>query len=244
MFKKIKPYLSGILLIIIGFTMIYISDTRPQNFYRKMQQNYKIEDTEEVVSDNTISDSTTSNNTTSNNNIHLEYSIDYNLLKNNYPNMTGYIYINDTEINYPIMQASDNEYYLYRLPDGSKSTHGSIFMDAANNLDDQYIMIYGHNMKDGTMFADLKKYLNKEFYKTHTKAYIYIDENKKELKVKGVLYTDTINSLYDIAYTNLHPEIFENNFANCKYKEELSQDPVYILSTCYKHTGRIMLFLQ
>ena len=234
MFKKIKPYLSGILLIIIGFLMIYISDTRPQNFYRKMQQNYKIEDNEEIVSDNTIS----------NNNASLEYSIDYNLLKNSYPDMVGYIYINNTEINYPIMKTSDNEYYLYRLPDGSKSTHGSIFMDAANNLNDQYIMIYGHNMKDGTMFADLKKYLNKEFYKTHTKADIYIDGTKTELKVKGVLYTDAANSLYDIAYTNLHPEIFENNFKNCKYKETLSQDPVYILSTCYKHTGRIMLFLQ
>ena len=81
----------------------------------------------------------------------------------------AWIKINDTNINYPVVQANDNEYYLYRNYKKENSNYGSIFIDSNSNIENpnSNIIMYGHNMKDGSMFKDLLKYSDKEYFNNH-----------------------------------------------------------------------------
>lgn len=82
----------------------------------------------------------------------------------------GWVKIDDTKIDYPIMQTqSDPEYYLHRSFDKEQADSGTPFMDAASDIfvPTSNFLLYGHNMKNGTMFHDLLKYDSREFYEEH-----------------------------------------------------------------------------
>lgn len=100
--------------------------------------------------------------------------IDFEALQAVNPNAIGWIIIEGTEISYPIVRGSDNDFYLYHLVDGTYNILGSIFMDYRHNADfsSEVTMIYGHNMRDGSMFAPLEQYKNPEYYEQHPTAYI------------------------------------------------------------------------
>ncbi len=78
------------------------------------------------------------------------------------------------KIRYPVVQGSDNSYYLDTTFEGNKNPSGCLFMDYKNNCDltDQNTIIYGHNMKDGSMFGSLKQLLNKDIVSSDVYAYI------------------------------------------------------------------------
>lgn len=86
----------------------------------------------------------------------------------------GWIQINDDEmINYPVVQSTDNEYYLYHLPDGTNNSAGSIFVDYRNEgFSNRHVCIYGHNMKNGSMFSHVKKYRDQAYADEH--RYVYV----------------------------------------------------------------------
>lgn len=82
----------------------------------------------------------------------------------------GWIEIEDTKVNYPVMWTPDNpEFYLRRNFDKEHATSGTPFLDAASDIfvPTANFFIYGHNMKNGTMFHDIVKYEDKEFYESH-----------------------------------------------------------------------------
>ncbi len=97
--------------------------------------------------------------------------IDFDKLQKINSDVMGWIYIKDTDINYPIMKSNDNDYYLKRDLYKKYSSAGSIFMDYENNSDfsDENTIIYGHNLKNKKMFADLQK-----IYKGELGEYIEI----------------------------------------------------------------------
>ena len=89
-------------------------------------------------------------------------------LKRDYKDVKGYIEIKGTNINYPIVQSTDNDYYLNHLPNGEKNKMGSIYLDYRNNdFEDENTIIYGHNMNDGTMFSELENYKKQDYYEKH-----------------------------------------------------------------------------
>lgn len=83
--------------------------------------------------------------------------------------IVGWIKIDDTLIDYPVMQSASNDYYLNHNFNQESDNNGSIFIDSACSIwpRSQNIIIYGHNMKSGKMFGQLKKYKNESFYKEH-----------------------------------------------------------------------------
>lgn len=85
--------------------------------------------------------------------------------------LAGWIVIDGTDINYPVVQSKVyQEFYLDHNFDGEEDDAGSIFADARNDLlpPDDNIIIYGHNMKDGSMFGTLQYYLDKDYYDKHS----------------------------------------------------------------------------
>lgn len=98
------------------------------------------------------------------------------------PDVIGWITVPNTVIDYPVVRSEDNEYYLTHNVEKSKSKHGAIFMDFRNAAEDQqqHIIIYGHNMKNGTMFHDLNNYKQQSFFEQN--RIITFDWNGQETK--------------------------------------------------------------
>lgn len=124
-------------------------------------------------------------------------TIDWNKLLEINEDIIGWIKIENTNINYPILQDNDNLKYLKHSYNGSYNSNGSIFTLNNEPFNDNITTIYGHNMKNGIMFSELSKYMNKIFLDEHSTITIYTKEEN---------YKATIFSCYSIG---VHQE--ENN---------------------------------
>lgn len=136
-----------------------------------------------------------------------EPTIDWNCLKSTNKNIIGWIEIEDTKINYPILQDNSNLYYLKHTYNKKYSSSGSIFTTNENPFIDNETVIYGHNMKNGSMFSSLGKYLDKD--------YLYSHQNFKIYTPKGD-YKATIFSAYSIGF-----DIESNNIKRLGFDERI-----------------------
>ena len=103
-------------------------------------------------------------------------TIDWNKLLEINEDIIGWIKIENTNINYPILQDNDNLKYLKHSYKGSYNSNGSIFTLNNEPFNDNITTIYGHNMKNGIMFSELSKYMNKIFLDEHSTITIYTKE--------------------------------------------------------------------
>jgi len=99
--------------------------------------------------------------------------IDFDTIRENYPDIVAWI--KSENLNYPIVQGIDNNYYLSRLPNGKHHVMGSIFLDERNLADfsEQSIILYGHDSRKGEMFGSLKHYANQEYYEKNSSMFIF-----------------------------------------------------------------------
>ena len=97
-----------------------------------------------------------------------------NGLKEINPDVIGWIEIPDTNIDYPIVQGEDNRYYMEHTVYGTENAAGSIFMEAQNEGDfsDLVTFLYGHRMRDGSMFGNLKYYESEDYWNSHSEIYV------------------------------------------------------------------------
>ncbi len=133
----------------------------------------------------------------------LPISVDFKELTNNSKDAIGWIYSEGTNINYPIVQGKDNEHYLSHLPSGAWDICENIFVDFKNSSDfsDMNTIIYGHNMKNGSMLSTLEEYKNQEYYDEHPIIYLLTPEkNYKILLISG--YTALPNDEDTYTITN------------------------------------------
>lgn len=111
--------------------------------------------------------------------------VDFTALAEINPDIVAWIYIEDTEINYPVVQGLDNQYYLKHLFSGEWNSLGCIFLDSRNSPDfsDRHSIVYGHHMKNGTMFSGLTEYKKQEFYDTHPTILILTPEQNYRIEI-------------------------------------------------------------
>ncbi len=104
--------------------------------------------------------------------------VDFEALRETGPDIIGWLTLPDTPVNYPVTQADDNEYYLHHLYDGTYNKVGCLFADYENKADfsDRNTIIYGHNMRDGSMFAALNEYDEQSYFDTHKQMYLVTPE--------------------------------------------------------------------
>ena len=145
----------------------------------------------------------------------------------------GWIYSPDTKINYPVLQASNNDYYLYRLLDGTVNDNGSIFMDYRNDstFKDGNTMIYGHHMQSGAMFADLMKYEKQSYYDQHPYLYILTPERNYRLDLFAAAVVQSTSDIYD---TVVDDAVFQDCIKRSTFKSDIEfpTHNVVTLSTC------------
>lgn len=101
-------------------------------------------------------------------------SVDFETLRENGPDIIGWLSLPDTVLNYPVTQTDNNEYYLNHLYDGTYNKVGCLFADYENRADfsDRNTIIYGHNMRDGSMFALLNRYDEQSYFDAHRQMYL------------------------------------------------------------------------
>ena len=121
-------------------------------------------------------------------------------LNQSYDDSIGWIYIPDTNINYPIMQSSDNEYYLRRAYDGSYLYSGSIYLDWRCNSDfsGDVNMLYGHNMQNGSMFADVLNFLNEDYFESHKYGWLTTKNSVYRIEFFSVSQPESYSGVYNV----------------------------------------------
>ena len=163
----------------------------------------------------------------------------------------GWICIDDTNINYPVMfTPNDPEYYLSRAFDGSKSKNGVPFLGENCTVDSNNILIYGHNMLNRTMFSDLLQYKDAEFGKDHSIIRFDTLTEEASYEVVAVFYSHVyaMDELGVFRYYDYGGELDKDTFT--QYIDELRRAALYdtgvtpsygdrliTLSTCSYHTS-------
>lgn len=171
--------------------------------------------------------------------IDLGFTIDWDALKEINNDVVGWIYCPDTVINYPVMKSADNEDYLHHLIDGTYNYAGSIFVDYRNNafFEDSVTILYGHHMKNGSMFASLQKYQNQSYYEEHPVMYLLMPNGDYQLQLfAGFTATEndetyTFNFATDDEYQSwIDRAIGKSNFTT--EVDVCTSDSCVLLSTC------------
>lgn len=154
-------------------------------------------------------------------------------------NCVAWIEIPGTDIDYPVMQKQGNpEYYLRRNYKGEYSYSGTPFLDENCNIRlSKNLIVYGHNMKDGTMFSDLTKYKDLQFCTEHQKMKLTIDGITYNYTLYAVCSVDASDGWY--TFTN---EVSEDNFA--ELISHIQNRVSYISSTVQAEYGDNFLTLS
>ncbi len=122
-----------------------------------------------------------------------ESGVDFSALREQCPDAVAWLSCPGTEIDYPVVQSADNEYYLRRLPTGEWNMAGSLFVDYRHAADfsGPLTVVYGHNMKNSSMFGTLERYRKQEWYDSHPSMTLETPESSCVLRV---LYGFTISA--------------------------------------------------
>lgn len=125
-----------------------------------------------------------------------------------------WIQIENTNINYPVVQGSDNDYYLKHNFRKESNISGTVFVESANDIDnDKNIILYGHNMRNGTMFNNITNYKEESFFNEDNKINIIMNNTLYEYEVFSV-YVKNVNEVnLAIGFAN------EDEFINYAYNE-------------------------
>ncbi len=111
------------------------------------------------------------------------------------PDSVGWLYVPNSKINLPVLQGSDNKFYINHNYIGQKSRYGAVFLSREDKLaaaeDDKNLVIYGNNMSDGQMFGTLKNYRNVNYYKRNAGFYFYNDDSRDTYAVCAVMLLDS-----------------------------------------------------
>lgn len=175
---------------------------------------------------------------------YVEPPVDFVKLKKINPDIYAWINIPGTVIDYPIVRnADDNAYYLTHTVENKKSAYGAIYTEDYNDMDfaDFNTVIYGHNMKNGTMFGSLKKYRNKSFFDENREINVYMPGRIMKYRIFAAHITDDRHILlsYDFKNESVRNEyisdIFSNKNMSSLFDEEVpltADDRIITLSTC------------
>lgn len=157
--------------------------------------------------------------------------------------MVGWITMDDTNIDYPIMQGEDNTEYLNKDPYGKFSLSGSIFLDSRNNsaFTDEYSLIYGHHMEYGVLFGALDDYLDEDYLQSHRHGQLLVGRDGKVMYELEAFYAMSADAKDDFIF---NPENYEELYAFLREKGMDINHRVLCLSTCAGDTSttRIVVF--
>lgn len=176
--------------------------------------------------------------------------VNFDTLKENNKDTVSWLYIGGTNVNYPVVQTTNNDYYLEHSFDKSKNDAGWLFMDYRNskNTYDKNTIIYAHNRKDKTMFGSLDNLLTKEWYNAEDNRIIKMSSEKHNT-LWQIFSVYTIKTTNDYIQTNFSNDEeyqeFINLIKNRTYRnfntKVTTKDKILTLSTCHGKSKKLVV---
>ena len=176
--------------------------------------------------------------------------VDFNELIKKNSDTVAWIQVNNTNINYPVVKANDNDYYLNRSYDKKSNEAGWVFMDFRNSgtLNDKNTIIYAHNRKDKTMFGSLKNVFQRDWYNNKDNHIIKMSTpGENSLWQIFSVYRTKVESYYittEFENDNTYLEFLNNLRKRSIYEFDAtlnSNDSIITLSTCYTDNERTVV---
>lgn len=235
--KKNKKYKEVIFNLIVYMILLFIliySGIKIYKWYKDKTSNKEI--VEQIKETVAVEDKNEDKNE-----YKEEYTIDFNKLKEQNKETVAWIKVNNTNIEYPVVKADNNNFYLNHSFDKSENLAGWIFADYRNKFDntDKNIIIYGHNMRDGSMFGSLKNILNSDWYENeeNTNITLYTENEKCIYKVFSIYKIESEDYYIKTEFSNDNEfEQFVNTIKNRSIKkfdiDVSKEDNILTLSTC------------
>lgn len=178
------------------------------------------------------------------------FTVDFKALREYNSDIIGWLYSENTPINYPVAQADDNDYYVRRSLDREYLITGTIFVDyrCGDVGDDDNYIIYGHHMRNGTIFGSLEKYVDQEYYDAHPTLLYFTPEKTYVIEVFAGFVTDTSDEIFDLNYgEDRRAELIENAIKKSGFETNVKvgeDDDIVTLCTCsYDFTDARFLLL-
>lgn len=235
----------GIFLLLLGLILLAVLIYEEYKDYKSAKSVKKLQEEREALYDGAYADAS---------GILPEYREMYG----NNSDLVGWIVVEGTDINYPVVQSKVyQEYYLDHNFDGEEDESGAIFADARNDvfLPDDNIILYGHNMKNGSMFGTLQSYLDKSYYDEHKSISFdtLYDRHKYEIVSVGLskISDESVNTFKYYNFLNASDKKeFGNYVKNIKKLEAYDTgvsmkygDKLITLSTCnsVEEDGRLFI---
>lgn len=176
-------------------------------------------------------------------------NVDFSDLKRTNPDVVGWLKVNGTNINYPFVQSSDNDYYLTHSFNKSYNGGGWVFLDYRNNsTNNKNTIIYAHGRSDKTMFGTLKNVLNNGWL-NNTNNYVIKISTETENSLWQVFSVYRIPTTSDYLQTNFNDDIEYKNFLDMIKDRSghnfdtnvASTDNILTLSTCYNNSDKMVV---
>lgn len=166
-------------------------------------------------------------------------TVDFESLLAQNNEVVGWLFSEDTVINYPIAQADDNDKYLHHMLDGTYNSSGTLFVDCecAPEFAGANTIVYGHNMKNGSMFYSLHNYIDQAYYDAHPVMYLNTPTQNYRIDIFSAFICNYDSDTYTLSFPSEEDYV---NFIN-KMKsqsdfqsdvEVTGNDRVITLSTC------------
>lgn len=210
-----------IILYFIIIACLIIIGIKKYNYYKS---NKTYDSIREIKNNDTVSDE-------ENNKLNDMYEE----LKSINPDYNFWITVEDAAIDYPVVQGEDNDFYLSNDFYKENSISGTIFLDYKNNLEDKNLILYGHNMRDGSMFAAINKFKEKDFFDSG-KIKIVTENEERIYEVFSVFVEDANNINLQSKFNSEEDYIGYINELKKKsyYKKEIDSDfsNIITLYTC------------
>lgn len=236
--RKFIKIINTVLIAVFVFAAfnigkIYYDYNKANNTYEVIQDEYIA--TKEVESN---SEATQGNDEQPQKSTEPPIAIDFDALLDRNKDVIGWLYCPDTVINYPVVQGKNNDQYLRKDLDGKYLVSGTLFADYRNGAldEDANYIIYGHNMKNGTMFSSLAKYKQQSYYNQHPIMYYLTPDGNYKLELFAGLVVKRDDKIYlpnqsEEEFT----ELIEKYRAKSTFKTNVEleySDTIVTLSTC------------
>lgn len=165
--------------------------------------------------------------------------INFKALREKNRDVKAWLYGKDTVINYPVVQGKDNQQYLYVTPLGEWNSKGSIFIDyrCKKPFEDFNTILYGHRMKDGSMFHSLTKYEDRKYFEKHKTMELITPKKNFDVEIFAVVRISSDSPLYRIDFADdgeksrYLQKISEEGLLDTGVKVS-AKDKIIMMSTC------------
>lgn len=165
--------------------------------------------------------------------------IDFTELKSVNEDIVGWLRIRALDISYPVVQGEDNDFYLHRTFEKTDNFAGCLFMNYLNRADltDQNTIIYGHNMKNGSMFGKLKQFREEGTYDKSKFFWIFTPDFIYQYRIFAATVVNKTGLTYQVSFTDeqfdeLMDYVFEHSEIDAGEVDVTKEDRIVTLSTC------------